>query len=248
MLLRLSGLILANSHAWYIIAIVIFYIAFYLIFKYIKNEKAAFTLMGIFCYITVSLLLGHSQENLWLHGEWWFNTCPLLFVGMLVAKFEDIIVNFVKKKYSIILIVFILLFVLFFAASLYTLYTLSKYSYWAELKGGSGIPERWICLAFQVPAIVFFVFTVFTLGLKLKCSGPVLKFLGTMTLELYLIHNLLIGLFVDFIPIKSDILYVYLVLLFSILTAYSVKKLDDFLIKILNKKFRGVQHEKVPFN
>lgn len=247
-ILRLIGFILANSHAWYVIAIVIFYTAFYLIFKVIKNEKVAFTTMGIFimCYITVSLLLGHSMENLWLHGEWWFNTTPLFFVGMVIARFEDCMVSFIKKNYILLLTSFIILFMLFFSGSLYTLF---RYSYWAEFNGGSGIPERWICLSFQVPTIIFFVFTIFTIGLKLQCSGPILRFLGTITLELYLIHNLFIELFRSpIMNIKSDILYLYLVLLCSVSVAFVLNWLDGVLIKLFKGKKGEVNDEKISLN
>jgi membrane-bound acyltransferase YfiQ involved in biofilm formation len=136
--------------------------------------------------------------------------------------------------------------IFFFSASLYTLF---RYSYWAELRGGSGIPERWICLAFQVPAIVFFVFSIFTMALKIKCLGPIVKFLGTITLEFYLIHNLFIDLFKSpFVYVKSDTLYLYLVILSSVAFAFPLKKLDDYLIKLINGKIGGAKDEKMSLN
>jgi len=87
------------------------------------------------------------------------------------------------------------------------------------------------------------------MALKIKCLGPIVKFLGTITLELYLIHNLFIDLFKSpFVYVKSDTLYLYLVILSSVAFAFPLKKLDDYLIKLINGKIGGAKDEKMSLN
>jgi len=233
-LLYLTGMQLINSHAWYIIAIVIFYLAFYLLFKLIKKKSIAFIGMAIFSsiYIVVSLSLGHGEW--WLQGEWWFNTSFLFFLGMLIGEYETQTVAFARKFYWVLLPVCIAAFILVFMRSLYMLDT---YSYWAEYKGGSGIPERWICLAWQLPAVILFVAVLLLVLIKLQLKNVILKFLGSICLEIYLIHNLFIELLrSSFIHIQNDVLYVALVIVLSVASAWVIHLADSRLIALVAKK------------
>ena len=72
------------------------------------------------------------------------------------------------------------------------------YSYYGEydprLSHLMVVRNRWICLAAEMLASAGFAFCALLLNMKLKIGNRVLEFMGTITLEFYLIH----GLFLEF--------------------------------------------------
>ncbi len=233
-ILNVTGIQLINPQAWYIVAVVLLYIAFYFIFKYIKNEKIAFVSMAVFiaCYIIVGIILRHGPW--WLQGEWWYNTCFLFYIGMLIARFEKGLIVIVKKYYAIILPVDIATFVVMYRVSNYTI---GKFSYYAQTETASGYPETLICFFTQLPAVILFVAAVFILCMKITFSNVILRFLSKISLELYLIHYLFLLLYKsDVIYISNDLLYVALVVTSSVAAAFLVNIIDKPIIRILTSK------------
>ena len=234
-ILTLTGKQLINPHAWYIVAVVIFYIAFYFIFKYIKNEKTAFVSMTIFfvCYIILSIILRHGPW--WLQGEWWYNTCYLFYIGMLIARFEKGLIAIVKKYYAVILPVAIAAFVVMYKISNYTI---GKFSYYAQTETASGYPESLICFFTQLPAVILFVAVVFILCMKITFSNIILRFLSKISLELYLIHYLFLLLYKSdiIINITNDLLYVTLVVISSVVAAFLLNLVHRPLIRLITPK------------
>lgn len=225
----LSGWLLINSHMWYIVEIAILYIAFFLIFKFIKNEKVAFGVMGGFvCLLVVaSLLLGHGQY--WLQGEWWFNSTLLFFVGMVISRFEAPLLKFAKRFYLLLLPVFIAAFGVLFSLNLKLL---DSYSYYRNT-GAS-----FLCLSVQLPTIILFVLILLLVMMKVKFQNPVLKFLGRVALELYLIHNLCMQYLRSplVMNVKSESMYILLVLAFAILLAALLSRFDRYVVGLFTGK------------
>lgn len=234
-ILNITGIQLINPHAWYIVAVVIFYIAFYFIFKYLKNEKIAFVSMAIFIagYIVLGIILRHGPW--WLQGEWWYNTCFLFYIGMLTARFEKGLITTVKKYYVVILPVLIVAFVVMYRVSNYTI---KNFSYYAQTETASGYPETLICFFTQLPAVILFVAAVFILCMKITFSNIVLRFLSKISLELYLIHYLFLLLYKSdmFININNDLLYVTLVVVSSVATAFLLHLIDKPIIRLITPK------------
>ena len=68
------GAPLLNGNAWYVIELLILYVAFYVFFRFIKSERAAMICLTLFVVlmITCSLLLGHDSgavNRRWFMGE-----------------------------------------------------------------------------------------------------------------------------------------------------------------------------------
>ena len=98
----------------------------------------------------------------------------------------------------------------------------------------------------MISAITFCLF-ILMLGLKIKIGNPVLKFLGKMTLELYLVHGIFVHLFsfglitndMRYKPlkyIKSVPLYILVVLIVSIPVSFVICLLDHKISMLLLKK------------
>lgn len=242
-ILNLFGIQLINSQSWYIVAIGIFYLAFCLLFRKIKKTPVALAGMALFScvYITVSLFAGHGSW--WLQGEWWFNTFFLAFFGMLVAEYEKKVVAFAKKWYWVLLPVSIGGFAFMFNR---TIYVLNRYSYYAEFSGGSGIPEKWICLSCQLPAVILFVAACLLIFMKIRFSNWLLKYLGSICIEVYLIQNLFLeGLHSDFIHVENNVLYSALVIALSVALGSVIHLADRKIISLLQGKPKHADQEKL---
>ena len=86
--------------------------------------------------------------------------------------------------------------------------------------------------------VIVFLFLVLLLMLKVRFSNKVLQFLGEISLELYLIHNLfLMGLRnPEMINIRGTFSYVIAVLVCSLVLAFLLHKLDQLIIHGLSGK------------
>lgn len=237
----ISGWSLINTHMWYIIEIAILYLAFFAIYRLIKNRTAATAVMGLFVVLMMagSLMLGHGEDyscQYWFMGEWWYNSSFLFVVGILVSKHADELRKIARKAYVVMLIVFAGLTAAF---GLQTRYALNTWSYWSEEPGVD--PAYWDkirCLAFQLPWIMSFVFALILIMMKVRFGNRVLKFLGAISLELYLIHNLFLNGLADgsVFQVRSASMYTALTILLSIGFATIIHGVDKYLISLINGK------------
>jgi len=231
------GINLINGNAWYMIVIAMFYIIFYIAFRFM-NEKIAFPvlLISIVVYVAVTLPKPHNAAA-WFGGEWWYNTCFALFVGMIFARFEQQLLRFIKKFYYILLPVMLVLFVFSYNKNIYAL---NHYSYWCEWNPGitqAGIVHnRLICLGWQVLAYTSFVMVVVLLLLKLRFKNPVVNFLGKISLEIYLIHEIFLEtLRTAKFYIKDNVTYVGVCIICTIIAAYLIYFISHLIEGLLLK-------------
>ncbi len=227
-LLGLFGIDLINDHMWYMIEILFLYVIFWLVFRFIKNENKALIVMAlvIAAMVAGSLLLGHGVW--WFQGEWWYNTTMLFVLGMAYEKFGNKLDNFAKKHYRKCLVVIIVAFIILFALSKYTL---DNIGYWTETAtGATGNQslDKLLTLIPQLAMVIVFMALLLIIGLKVKVGNCITAFLGEISLELYLMHNLFIEEF-SFIP-GSGIFFVC-VLIASLVAALLVHNVICLIFK-----------------
>lgn len=237
----LSGFFLLNQHMWYIVEIAILYLAFYIIYRLIKNRTAATVVMGIFVIAMMagSLVLGHGKDmsaSGWFQGEWWYNSSFLFVIGIIVSKHSEGLRRIARKGYIIWLLVLTALLVLLGPQ---TVYMLRRYSYWSEIPGETrAILDKVRCLSVQLPWIICFVLFLLLIMMRVRFGNPVLKFLGSISLELYLIHNLFLkGLHTDaMFNVKSPGMYCILTILLAVGLATIISGIDKYLIALITGK------------
>lgn len=230
----LSGLKLCNPNAWYVIAAPFFYLGFFLSFKFCKNEKLAcfMTCLVVFIYTLIGTMVNHN--DFWMRGEWWYNSAHFFSIGLLFARHEEGITKHVKRFFPLYVILsFVLIFVLFGVSEL----AQGVLSYYGEQFGADHIVlRRWGCLISQMGASCAFVFFVFMLNMKIKIGNRILAFMGTITLEFYLIHGLFIELFgYSFMDIRPSIYYIKNVALFVLVVTVCALPSAIALHKVLGK-------------
>lgn len=178
-----------NTNAWYVIALFVLYIIFFVALKLTGELKKAIPLIalltaawGIFCLTVVK-------------KYWWMNACFAFSAGIILYEYEDKL----RIKWGQTLV----LLGVFFAAFLCG---------WKL----QGIPMlAAMVIASVASAVLFFAFAK---GVRIR--GRSLEFLGTISYELYLIHNLYRHLFKsELVRIENDITYYIIVLGSSIISA-----------------------------
>lgn len=228
------GFLLLNDQMWFAVEILILYLLFFVFFRFIKNEKLSFMLMGssVVVLILVSLLLGHSgyTEHIagkWFHGEWWYNTTLLFFAGMLFGRFSKQIKQWLNSHYLLLLFLSILLFLPLWIENSHILATAG---YWTETPDSMAYADKFTALAVQIPLVFCFVFLLFLLMQKLHISSRLLSFLGGISLEMILINKaFLVGL-EGLSPEIGYILYYLLVTLCTITGAFIVNKVKLWIL------------------
>lgn len=230
----LTGWTLMNTQMWYIVEIFFLYLLFYLVFKLIKRKGAACFVYGVvLCAMAAgSLLLGHDHTTVsggaWFRGEWWYNATLLIFAGILFARYEKPILSFCRKYYGFVMIIDILMTCFFYKK---TMQALQTKGYWYEWDGYPGYAEKFQTLAVQLPFIFFFVLFVILLTQKIQFKNKILSFLGEISLELYLVHNV----FIMYLPIKNRFWFILAVYAAGIVTAAVLHAIDRKLIRFLRK-------------
>ena len=216
---NLVGITMMNPYAWYPIIAAILYIAFYLIFKNIKNRKVCYILLAavilllgmIFCvnghfpwfagpknwWLSQSGELQNKwwtrQQVGWISGEWWINSCPAFLIGMLFAQFEDQIRLWFKKFYwGKLLLVLIITAATFMLSGFGQMH----FGWWTEFNGnGPDIGKKIATYFCVIPYSMAFPLMLFTIMLKYKVSNPVSRFFGKYSLETYMMNLIAITAF-----------------------------------------------------
>jgi len=233
----ITGSMLCNSYSWYAIAIVIFYLFFYVSFRICKKEDHAIwlTTACVLAYTLLGTIVNHNV--FWLRGEWWYNSVHLFWIGLLFARYEKPVLDFVKKHYGACLVSAIVVCVLFYGLSEIAQ---GIWSYYGETWGAPDtVLRRWGCLVTQVIASCGFVFAVFLIGMKLEIGNKALTWLGSVTLEFYLIHGLFVDLFgfqfedslKPLFYIRNAALYLVVVVALTIPSTLLLKKLKEMVFR-----------------
>ena len=233
------GVLLLNSQTWFAVEIMIIYIIFYIIFKYIKNSQKAICVMGICILLLMTYSFFNGRDfitrsgGLWFHGEWWYNTTLLFFIGMLYQKFEKVIIEWFHKHYYLIL-----------GLSLTGLVLCAKINAMisAFFINKKNVPTNpiysikfgeWMA---QFILAVLFITVQILIMMKVKFHNRFLSFLAEYSLEIILINYVYIRLFDCFRITYGLGIYVVLVIIMTILSAVMINKIK---LIILEKDKRG---------
>lgn len=197
------------ENSWYVVIIIILYFSFYCF--YCKLKKMNYILIGVLgissFFIVIIRYLFHWQE-------YWYNTILCFSVGMVICMFSDIIHKVLEQHYKIVLLGFICTELIILLINYLVIS-----SVWIEIVG-----------------LMIFTMCIFLIMIKINYKGGIWGKISTISLEIYLVHRLVYTIFrSEALYIKSDLLYVFLVLLISIGVGYGVKKIEDFVNVKLNK-------------
>lgn len=202
--------------SWYVLAIIILYVVFYLSAKFLKKKKminiAVFGGTILYC-IVVNNILGFNN--------WWVNSCFAFFIGIYWASYKEKYAITLKDKNKIIgyaimlsIILFAIIGIQFFTSG-YAIMDIINDTDLADDIMREPIPVinmNIICIAL--------LFVLFTILEKVRFNDKVFTFLGNISFEIYLYHGLVMYLLRN--PrfyCRVDYLYAILVIELSIILA-----------------------------
>ena len=202
--------------SWYVLAIIILYVVFYLSAKFLKKKKminiAVFGGTILYC-IVINNILGFNN--------WWVNSCFAFFIGIYWASYKEKYAITLKNKNKIIRYAIMLSIILFaiigiqFFTSGYAIMDIINDTDLADNIMREPIPVinmNIICIAL--------LFVLFTILEKMRLNDKVFTFLGNISFEIYLYHGLVMYLLRNpCFYCRIDYLYVILVIGLSIILA-----------------------------
>lgn len=211
---HMGGAVLINEYSWFIYAIIIMYIAFYLSFKFCPKCKIAILLVFLASFGYMAFC------DWWMYGNWWFNTIILFPLGLLFAEYEVHLISLIKANYEKLLGATPILFLIcFFAGE-------NPNALWYALNlPPSYFIQHWLTLGFQMAAAVLFMFLLILFSMKIQIGNRILSFFGVITAEIYLFHTILLQIFST--PVENsklftiDNLALYVLVLLVLSTAVS---------------------------
>lgn len=210
---NLLGITMMNTYAWFPIVLSLLYLVFFLSFRFVKNRKACFVIIGVFTVLMGigACINGHmawwagpanwwmddnfwetsfkwwmDEKIFWFQGEWWVNSAPAFLAGLIFATYENKIVPFFKNKYGSKF--FVLILITLAAYGLNT-YGQTRFGYWTEFNmRGPEIDKKILTYFCQIPLMFIFPFTVFMFLMKYYVVNPVSRFFGKYSLHTYLMN------------------------------------------------------------
>lgn len=220
---KTAVLSLFGVYMWYVAAIVILYIGFYLSFKIFALPKGILAVSVYTLLYILGMFVLHRFFNINSLGFWWYNSAICFALGiwycLLRKKINKVICNNYFKVLLLCLIMFVPLYV----------FICNHFN--------DDMPSVLVC-----EILICIVFTVFIIAmtLKFKIKNPVLNICGDLSLELYLSHALFIyALRSEFIVcniklyIQNNFLYFIAILLCTFVFSYIVNKAAGIIKKVL---------------
>ena len=203
------------SKGWYLQAILVWYLFFFIIFKFIKNSKAQIIAMvGAFLlYLTVCLIMRLTST--------WYEGVFCLILGVIWAKYLKPINEILSKNKWLILS--ILLFGLLFLVS----FIFGNFSF---------LPNPLRIAVKSISACAFTILIVLFLSI-IPINNVITHFLGKISLEIYVFHGFFLTLYrCKYICVGNWIVYIALVFASTIVSAWAIHPLFSIIFNLGKKE------------
>ncbi len=225
------GTYLINGNSWFMIEIVVLYLAFYILFRLIRNKDIALILMCVFTFVLIGYASrqGHDMDGYsrWFKGEWWYNSTIVFAFGMVFARFKDKLAAFFNKRYAVKLTVSAILFAGTFTAA----YIINmRFGYYHMSMSFNARREELITLFAQSIACLFSTLFVVLLNMKITLNNKVLRYLGGISLEVYLLHRYFLDKIYGNMRLSNP-LFLGAVIVSGVVAASVFSPIDKWLIK-----------------
>lgn len=191
-------------YSWFVLVLIAFYALFYLAALLARGDKALLAALVGFA----SILLPFAMRKLGFE-EYWYDAVWTFPLGMLWQMTYGRIVEAVRKHPWVYLALS--------AACAGWFILISMYFYWFSYLG---------TLLATISVVVF----IFLLMLKLRIGNPILHFLGRISLEIYLIHGIVVTVLEVMIsPTAQPLLFLAILFPATILLAWLFHKFCHWL-------------------
>ncbi len=208
-----GGTVIASG--WYLQSILLFYVLFFLSFKYFKKDISQIStlIVGFFIYLVFCFLLRLEST--------WYESSFCLIIGVIWGKFSDCITVKLGTKKTLAVY-------LFLSAALFGI---------TFIFGNFSILSEALRVSIKCLSSCFFVIFVVLLLRVLPIDNFITYFLGKISLEIYVFHGFFLMLYrCKWIYINNWILYSVLVFASAIVFAWVIHPLFSIILKIGKKE------------
>lgn len=195
------------ANSWYIIIQILLYIIFWFSFSAF-GRKAGIVSVFVFQTILMFVLIWTGKAGIWYISNYGFTA------GIIWAEKKETMDALLNKHYWICVVVSVAIFALFSALPLFI--------------GGYDI-----C---RIISSVAFCLIVVLILYRIKIVGKLWSWLGGISLEIYLLHGLVITLLKNSFHVQNGFLWSVLTIVISVLIAAPVHKMNE----IIAKKCRSI--------
>lgn len=204
----LGALILSlpNTINWYLKVQLGLYILFFVFALLFKDNRKLVIALYCSCFVYMAICIFAKVEN------YWFESCYMFPLGMSIAMHKDKLFAILRKKKWLTLIASFL-----FVFVSYAPYYL-RGGLWFEILHIFGFTQFFICLC------------AVTNG-----SSKVLKYLGTISLELYLVHQVPIKM-ISYFGINNNFLGYVVLIAVSVPLAVLINKVCTPIMNFIKQK------------
>lgn len=207
-IIELLKIIIGVNAIWFVKALIIFYVAFWIIYRFFPQKGNLF--MGIFtlCYILICYINNMDKT--------WYGSVIPFWIGIFIAdNINKIKSKHVEKKYIIVIAMISLV--------LEVLYqTFKENIFW-----GSLITRNMLCITI----VIFFLLVT----MWLKVDNKITQFIGTISYEFFLVHFTIIALVkVIFASYSLDVQAI-LVFILTLIVAIALNKINELILKKIVK-------------
>ena len=161
-------------YSWFVYQIVLVYVAFYFIFKYIRNIKVGVIIFFTLTVIDVLLFAVLGYELFWSIGI----VCVVL--GVLFAYKFDEILKLVKKKYYLLTA---------FCSALFAFLFVLMSAYFQDIENKNSLDIALELIITNATCILFCLLLVLVI-MKFRIGNRATDFFGKISFELYLYQGL----------------------------------------------------------
>lgn len=215
---------LPYSHYWYVVVIFLLYLLFYFIFRFINKKSKGVMIISSLLIIYVGI------AGILKIDSYWYNTIFAFPCGMLFSLYENYRGGEILQKKLIFPILL-----------LFLISTSLKYGR-ANVDNYENI---WVLRCTNIPGVMNLITLIsssslpmllYCLKLDIK-KNIFIKILSSISYEMYLIHNLIVYIYVRYVGFTSigEVLYIILMV---IPVAYILHKINKRLLEINFLKYK----------
>ena len=213
-----------NTSLWYVTAILILYICFFLCAKLFAARRLPFVMaVCVVIYMIVMNRLGF--------GSWWYKSCPSFAVGMWLCAHKNRFRRFFSRGYPLKALCVIMATVLSYGCC----------CIWND-------DTKLAQIIISAVGTTMFSVMLAVISMKIKIKNPIINFFGNMSLEIYLTHGLWIawlkmGVWHDLAPeiFDNDALFFAGILVGTLIMSFLVHIISGFILKLLSPRAKSIE-------
>ena len=203
------------SNSWYVLAIIDFYIAFFITAVVVGNNRKLPFVAAITVFWIIFCVFCRAAG----YNSWWYTTAHCFIIGICLGMYREKVTKLICSHYV--------------AAVLFVTVILAAF----EALTLASINSAYINFVFTVCRTALFSVLIFVLSLKFQIGNAAVRFISGISYELYLIHGIIIALLLNYRVLQrfGFAVFIALALVLSFVSAVLYNAADRLIFRVIHK-------------